>query len=66
MNLIPVSSSRMSAVGWQDNTMYIKFKNGQVYAYDNVSNYEYQSFINSSSLGSALSIFDKQHSYRKV
>lgn len=66
MNLMPVSSSRMSKVGWENGTMYIQFKNGQIYAYDNVSESEYKSFINSPSLGSALHSFDKIHNYRPL
>ncbi len=66
MNLLPVSSSRMNSVGWEDNTMYIQFKNGQIYAYENVSKSEYEDFINSPSLGSALCRFDKIHSYHPI
>ena len=66
MNLISVSSSRMSKVGWENNTMYIQFKNGKIYAYDNVSKSEYENFINSPSLGSALNVFDKIHNYRPL
>ena len=66
MNLLPVSSSRMSKVGYENNTMYIQFKDGSIYAYENVSESEYRNFINSSSLGSALSRFDKIHPYHRV
>ncbi|MDR3595150.1 KTSC domain-containing protein [Clostridium sp.] len=66
MNLRPVSSSRMNAVGWENNTMYIRFKNGSVYAYMNVSESQYTDFINSPSLGSALAQFDKVHPYHRV
>jgi len=66
MNMQSVSSSRMNKVGWENNTMYVEFKNGQVYAYKNVSASEYQSFLNSSSLGSALSILDKTHPYNPI
>lgn len=66
MNLMPVSSSRMSKVGWEDDTMYIQFKNGKIYAYYNVSESEYNDFINSPSLGSALHTFDKLHPYRAL
>lgn len=66
MNLKSVSSSRMNAVGWEDNTMYIRFKDSGVYAYENVSESEYINFINSPSLGSALCRFDKLHSYHRV
>lgn len=66
MNLKSVSSSRMNAVGWENNTMYIEFKDGSVYAYMNVSESQYRDFINSSSLGSALARFDKVHPYHRV
>lgn len=66
MNMISVSSSRMNSVGWENNTMYVRFKNGQVYAYENVSKSEYEAFINSPSLGTALSRLDKIHPYHKI
>lgn len=66
MNLKSVSSSRISKVGWEDNTLYVQFKNSVIYAYFNVSQSEYVDFINSSSLGSSLSILDKIHPYRKL
>lgn len=54
MNMRPVSSSRMREVGWENNTLYIRFNDGALYAYYNVSETEYINFINSSSLGSAF------------
>lgn len=62
----PVSSSRMRSVGWANDTLEIEFHDGSVYQYYNVSKSEYSSFINSSSLGSALSVLDKQHRYQKI
>lgn len=50
----PVSSSRISSVGWSNNTLEIEFRDGAVYQYFDVSEMEYISFINSSSLGSSL------------
>ena len=61
-----VSSSRISSVGWENNTLEIEFKDGAIYQYFDVSKSEYQNFINSSSLGSALSVLDKQHRYSKI
>lgn len=58
-----VSSSRMSKVGWENNTLYVQFKNGVVYAYENISENEYINFISSPSLGSELSKLDKFHNY---
>lgn len=61
-----VSSSRISSVGWENNTLEVEFTNGAIYQYYNVAQTEYNSFINSSSLGHTLSILDKTHSYRRV
>lgn len=62
----PVSSSRMNSVGWENNVLEIQFNDGAVYQYLNVSHAEYLSFINSPSLGSALSKLDKIHPYKRV
>lgn len=61
-----VSSSRITSVGWESNTLEVEFKNGAVYQYYNVSKSEYNNFLSSSSLGHAISILDKSHPYRKV
>ena len=66
MDMIPVSSSRMNAIGWEANTLFVEFKDGAFYAYDNVSQSEYNAFRTSSSLGSALSQLDKRHTYRRI
>lgn len=62
----PVSSSRISSVGWENDTMEVEFPDGAVYQYYNVSYDEYLSFMNSPSLGSALSRLDKVHRYRRI
>lgn len=61
-----VSSSRIASVGWEDNVMEVQFHNGSVYQYYDVSQSEYQAFLDSPSLGSALSRLDKVHRYRRV
>ena len=66
MNRQPVNSSRISSVGWKNNTLEVEFKNGKIYQYFDVSNSEYQDFMNSSSLGSALSVLDKKHNYSPI
>ena len=66
MNRQLVSSSRMNSVGWQNNTLEVEFKDGSIYQYHDVSQAEYQNFMNSSSLGSALSRLDKIHPYNRV
>lgn len=62
----PVSSSRISSVGWENNVMEVGFPDGAVYQYFDVSQSEYTAFLNSNSLGSALSRLDKVHRYRRV
>ena len=66
MNRQPVSSSRISSVGWENNIMEVQFHNGAVYQYHGVSQVEYQQFMNSPSLGSALSKLDKIHPYNPI
>lgn len=66
MEWMSVSSSRMDAVAWQDNTLFVQFKDGAIYRYENVSRTEFDEFINSSSLGSYLSRLDKRHTYSRV
>lgn len=61
-----VSSSRIASVGWANNVLEVEFHDGAVYQYYNVSLAEYQSFMNSASLGHTLSILDKRHAYRRV
>jgi hypothetical protein len=61
-----VSSSRISSVGWDSNVLEVEFKDGAVYQYHGVSDSEYRAFMNSGSLGSALSRLDKVHPYNRV
>lgn len=66
MNRQLVSSSRILSIGWSGNVMEVEFHNGAVYQYYDVSQAEYQNFLSSPSLGSALSKLDKVHRYRRV
>jgi len=66
LNRQPVSSSRISSVGWENNTLEIGFPDGAVYQYHGVTQQEYTNFMNSPSLGSALSQLDKKHPYNPV
>lgn len=61
-----VLSSRISSVGWDNNVLEVEFKNGAVYQYYDVTHSEYLNFINSPSLGKAISFIDKTHSYRRI
>ncbi|EKR8976854.1 KTSC domain-containing protein [Listeria monocytogenes] len=61
-----VSSSRIRSVGWENDILEIEFKDGSIYHYNNVSQSEYSSFMQSGSLGTALSHLDKVHTYNRV
>ena len=66
MNRVPVLSSRILSVGWENNTLEIQFKDGSIYQYFGVLYSEYKLFIASASLGKALSLIEKTHIYAKV
>lgn len=66
MNRQNVSSSRIKSVGWENDILELEFKDGAIYHYYDVSESEYQNFMNSSSLGSALSRLDKIKRYSQV
>ena len=61
-----VSSSRISSVGWENNTLEVEFHNGAVYQYYDVTQSEYESFMSASSLGHELSVLDKHHRYTRI
>ena len=37
----PVSSSRISSVGWENNTLEVQFRDGAIYQYFGVSKQEF-------------------------
>lgn len=66
MKRTPVRSSRISSVGWENNTLEVQFKNGSIYQYFGVTESEYRMFINSPSLGKAITIIQNTHTYIPV
>ncbi|MEK4425464.1 KTSC domain-containing protein [Solibacillus sp. FSL K6-1523] len=66
MNRQFVSSSRMRSVGWENDILEIEFSDGAIYHYYDVSESEYLSFMNSSSLGSEISRLDKIKRYKRI
>jgi len=48
----PVTSSNISYIGWEDNTLIIKFKNNRVYQYSAVPKEVFDEMLASSSVGS--------------
>jgi len=61
-----VSSSRINTVGWENNILEIEFLDGSLYQYADVSIAEYDNFLNSASLDSALSRIEIIHHYYRV
>lgn len=51
MRMIPVSSSDLSAVGYENRTLYIRFHCGGTYAYSGVPESIYIGLLNASSKG---------------
>lgn len=66
MHRMPVESTRINSVGWENNVLEVEFKNGAVYQYYDLSESEYYSFLSSSSLGHQISVIDKTHRYSRV
>lgn len=51
MKMIPVSSSDLSSVGYEDDTLYIRFNSGATYYYRNVPESVYINLMNAPSKG---------------
>ncbi|WP_399388333.1 KTSC domain-containing protein [Thermoanaerobacterium sp. CMT5567-10] len=64
--MIFVSSSRICMVGQVNNVMQVRFRDGAIYEYYDVTKPEFKDFMSSSSLGAVLSKLDKAHSYRCI
>ncbi len=49
--MIPVSSSDISSIGYENGTLYIQFHSGGMYSYDNVPVSVYQNLMTAPSKG---------------
>ena len=52
MNMIPVDSSNLSSVGYENDTLYVAFNSGGLYSYSGVPASVYSGLLNASSKGS--------------
>ena len=67
MNMIPVSSSNISAIGYEGTTLYVLFNSGGLYAYYNVPQSEYNGLMSASSHGSYLAAHIKgKYRYERI
>lgn len=67
--LIPVESSNIAALGYDEKKeeAYVKFLNGAVYAYSDVSPEQFEKLKSAESIGSYLAkVFKNQHPARKI
>lgn len=55
-----VVSSNISMVGWANETMYVKFKHGKVYAYDGVPLTTFNVVVEADSVGKAFNSFVRE------
>lgn len=56
MSMIPVNSSTIDSIGYnqQTNRLTVKFKTGAIYEYLDVPHYVYESVMSADSIGKAL------------
>lgn len=69
MEMIPVSSSNLSSVGYNPDTgdLYIRFHNGGLYVYEMVPPNVYRELMNASSHGKYFAAYIKNvYRYRKM
>lgn len=67
MNMIPVDSSNISSIGYEDNVLYISFNSGGLYAYYNVPRSVYDALMNASSHGKYFAAYVKNnYKYRRI
>lgn len=60
MELKPVNSSNIAAVGYDGGTMHVQFANGSLYKYEGVTEKDYADLMNADSIGSAFHFGIKQ------
>lgn len=67
MNWVPVSSSNLNAVAYENGILYIQFKSGSIYSYDNVPQSVYQELMSASSHGKYFSAYIRNsYPYRRI
>lgn len=67
MNMIPVSSSNLSSVGYENGTLYVRFHNGSLYSYSGVPESIYHGLMSAPSHGSYLASHVKNvYPYRRI
>lgn len=65
INRSPVQSSMIAEMGYEDGTMTVLFKNGDLWEYD-ATETQYRSIINAPSIGVAFNVVKRGLQGRKV
>lgn len=67
MNMIPVSSSDLSSVGYENGTLYIAFHSGGLYSYSGVPEHIYSALLDAPSKGKFFHANIKNvYAYRRI
>lgn len=67
MQMIPVSSSNLSSVGYEKGTLYVSFRNGSLYSYSGVPESVYRDLMSAPSHGHYLAVHVKGiYPYRRI
>lgn len=67
MRMIPVSSSNLESVGYENGTLYVSFHGGRLYSYDNVPAQVYHELLDAPSKGQYLAYRIKGvYPYRRI
>ncbi len=61
MNMIPVSSSNIASIGYENGTLYVAFNRGGLYAYSGVPVSIYHGLMSASSHEKLFSFSCKRH-----
>lgn len=61
MNMIPVASSNLNSVGYENGTLYIAFNSGGLYSYSNVPENVFHELLNASSKGKYFHAYINGH-----
>ena len=67
MNMIPVSSSNIAAIGYDGSTLYVRFHSGGLYAYFSVPQPVYDGLMSAPSHGKFLAAYIKgNYHYQRI
>lgn len=66
MNMVPVTSTNISSIGYENDTLYVSFNSGGLYAYSNVPISVYEALIGTSHGSYLASHIKGYYPYKKL